>query len=361
MRPTRLVDFEGIAKHHNVNIMLYEPKKNARSIWRLVYGKIQHRNDIPTVNMGLLGGHCFYIKKMDVLCGRWECKGRRQTFTRSEDLIRHLKEERYTGGKMKIICPGGKFRRILNSSEKAFYGGDTKFSYTACQWIEVQAIETGKHINHKMCGHGRERMVKVWVLNDKGKKETVSFLADGYEPETNTAYQFHGCHWHGHTYIKNRTKRQQKKYKYTCRIDQLIKNNGWDTEHSLVSTWECEEPILKKVRFEKEFTPYPHFIVYDFEARLVPINEHLTDNLTYLSRHVERSVAVHDTLNNEEEPVYLVHGNLERLIKRFIEALTEKQKAIVADVLKNQPYLKISKYFVMRLKNNGSNGLIRFL
>ena len=72
---TKLVDFEGIAKHHNVNIMLYEPKKNARSIWRLVYGKIQHRNDIPTVNMGLLGGHCFYIKKMDVLCGRWECKG----------------------------------------------------------------------------------------------------------------------------------------------------------------------------------------------------------------------------------------------------------------------------------------------
>ena len=26
VRPTKLVDFEGIAKHHNVNIMLYEPK-----------------------------------------------------------------------------------------------------------------------------------------------------------------------------------------------------------------------------------------------------------------------------------------------------------------------------------------------
>ena len=32
VRPTKLVDFEGIAKRHNVNIMLYEPKKNARSI-----------------------------------------------------------------------------------------------------------------------------------------------------------------------------------------------------------------------------------------------------------------------------------------------------------------------------------------
>ena len=28
----------------------------------------------------------------------------------------------------KIICLGGKFKHILNSSEKVFYGGDTKFS-----------------------------------------------------------------------------------------------------------------------------------------------------------------------------------------------------------------------------------------
>ena len=26
--PTKLVDFEGIAKYHNVNIMLYVPKKD---------------------------------------------------------------------------------------------------------------------------------------------------------------------------------------------------------------------------------------------------------------------------------------------------------------------------------------------
>ena len=28
MRPTELVDFQGIARHHHVNIMLYEPKKD---------------------------------------------------------------------------------------------------------------------------------------------------------------------------------------------------------------------------------------------------------------------------------------------------------------------------------------------
>ena len=74
MRPTKLVDFEGIEKHRNVNTMLYEPKKDrskdAGSIWHLVYCKIQHKNDLPAINMGLSGGHCFYIKKMDMLCER---------------------------------------------------------------------------------------------------------------------------------------------------------------------------------------------------------------------------------------------------------------------------------------------------
>ena len=39
VRRTKLVDFEDIARNHNVNIMLYEPK-DAGLTWRLVYGKI---------------------------------------------------------------------------------------------------------------------------------------------------------------------------------------------------------------------------------------------------------------------------------------------------------------------------------
>ena len=184
--------------------------QNLLTIWQLVYSKIQHKNDLPTINMGFLGGHCFYITKMDVLCKIWECKGCKQIFTWDENLIKHLKEEKCTRGKTEIICSGGKLRHILNSSEKTFYGGDRKFSYVACQWIETQTIETGKHIHHKMCRHGGECMVKVWVLNDKGKKTPVLFLVNRYETETNTVYQFDECHWHGHTCLKNRTKRQQE-------------------------------------------------------------------------------------------------------------------------------------------------------
>ena len=202
--------------------------------------------------------------------------------------------------------------------------------------IEAQAIETGKHIHHKMCGHGGERMVTVWVLSDKGEKEPASFLVDGYEPKTSTVYQFHGCHWHGHTCLKNSTKRQQKRYEDTRQIDWLIENNGRDTKYNLVSIWECEEPIFKKVQLEKEFTTYRHIIVYDFEAVLAPLNEHHTDDLTYLSMHIPISVAVHDTLG--KEPVHLVGKNPKCFIKRFIEVLTEKQEAIAADALKQHPY-----------------------
>ena len=41
--------------------------------------------------------------------------------------------------------------------------------------------------------------MKDWVLNDKGKKTPVLSSVDGYELVTNTVYQFHGYHWHGHT------------------------------------------------------------------------------------------------------------------------------------------------------------------
>ena len=112
-------------------------------------------------------------------------------------------------------------------------------------------------------------------------------------------YPFHGCHWYEHACLKNCTKRQQERYKDTSQIDWFIKNNGWDAKYNLVSTWEFEKLILKMVWFEKKYTPYSHFMVYDFEAILAPINEHPTGDLTYLSRHIPISVAIHDTFKKE--------------------------------------------------------------
>ena len=101
VRATKLVGFEGIAKHLNVNIMLYEPSKDsgkdAGNRWRLVYGKIQYRDTLPAINMGLFKGHCFYINKIDVLCQNWECKGCKQIIKKSCNLTRHLGSQHIGG------------------------------------------------------------------------------------------------------------------------------------------------------------------------------------------------------------------------------------------------------------------------
>ena len=67
-----------------------------------------------------------------------------------------------------------------------------------------------------------------------------------------------------------------------------------EQEFNLISVWECEKPELKKMRFKKEFRPYPYFIVYDFEAILEKMNEPQTEELNITSRHVPVSVAIND-------------------------------------------------------------------
>ena len=58
--------------------MLYEPQKDSEkgegSIWRLVFGKIIYKSYLSTVSKRFLGGRCFYITEINVLCKRWEFK-----------------------------------------------------------------------------------------------------------------------------------------------------------------------------------------------------------------------------------------------------------------------------------------------
>lgn len=78
-------------------------------------------------------------------------------------------------------------------------------------------------------------------------------MIDGYEPDTNSVYQFHGCHCHGYACVDNCKVRQKIIYKDTWKTDKPMANNGWDTRYNAVLIWGCEKPILKKERFEKEF------------------------------------------------------------------------------------------------------------
>ena len=59
VKPTRLVDFENIAKQFKVNIRLFELAKESETVeesetvWKLVFGKNQFKKNLPCVNIGL--------------------------------------------------------------------------------------------------------------------------------------------------------------------------------------------------------------------------------------------------------------------------------------------------------------------
>ena len=328
VKPTRLVDFENIAKQFKVNIRLFELAKGSKTVWKLVFGKNQFKKNLPCVDIGLFvyedydededeedkrdsrQGHCFFIKDIELLTKLWECGGCGQRFNDHRNYNRHVTGGTCGGGKTKSICPGTKFRRIMNSSEKVFYGENTNFSYAACQWIEKQSELIGKHIHHALCGHGGEFSVKIG-----GKK----IFVDGYEPKTRTIFQYHGCKWHGCPCQKERNSLDEKKYSKTIELQEKMKEQGF----KLFSVWECEKPELKKMELEKEFRPYPYFIVYDFEALHKKMDESQTEELVITSRHVPVSVAINDNLTNE--PVSIVDQDPGNLINSFMEELKKRQ------------------------------------
>ena len=335
VKPTRLVDFENIAKQFKVNIRLFELAKGSKTVWKLVFGKNQFKKNLPCVDIGLFvygdydededeedkrdsrQGHCFFIKDIELLTKLWECGGCGQRFNDHRNYNRRVTGGACGGGKTKLICPGTKFRRIMNSSEKVFYGENTNFSYAACQWIEKQSELVGEHIHHALCGHGGEFSVKI------GRKK---FFVDGYEPKTRTIFQYYGCKWHGCPCRKERNSLDEKRYSKTIYLEEKMKEQGF----KLISVWECERPELKNMILEKEFRPYPYFIVYDFEALHKKMDESQTEELTITSRHVPVSVAINDNLTNK--PVFIVDQDPGNLINSFIEDLKERQRKIAETV-----------------------------
>ena len=100
----------------------------------------------------------------------------------------------------------------MNSSEKVFYGGNTNFSYAACQWIEKQSELIGKHIHHALCGHGGEFYAEMLITGEACDK---NIPVDGYEPESKTIFQYYGCKWHGCPCQKERNSLDEERYAKT--------------------------------------------------------------------------------------------------------------------------------------------------
>ena len=362
VKPTRLVDFENIAKQFKVNIRLFEPKRNEdKTAWRLVFGKNQFKKNLPCVDIGLFvyedhdekqaekdnrysrQGHCFFIKDIELLTKTWECVGCRQRFDRHDNYNRHVTGGTCGGGKTKLICPGEKFECIMNSTEKVFYGGNKKFSYAACQWIEKQSELIGRHIHHALCGHGGEYYVYLYAGKEKNS-HAREIPVDGYEPKSNTIFQYHGCKWHGCPCRKERNSLEEERiaeqrYTKTIELEKKMKEQGF----KIVSVWECEKPELKKKRFCKKFRPYPYFIVYDFEAICQKINEKQTDELEITAKHIPVSVAINDNLT--KKPSFIVEEDPKKLIKKFVVELLKRARQIEETVWLSNPVLGVYKKF----------------
>ena len=381
VKPTRLVDFENIAKQFKVNIRLFEPAKESetakeskteeesktakesKTAWRLVFGKNQFKKNLPCVDIGLFvyedhdeeqaeeynrysrQGHCFFIKDIELLTKTWECVGCRQRFNRHDNYNRHVTGGTCGGGKTKLICPGEKFERIMNSTEKVFYGGNKKFSYAACQWIEKQSELIGRHIHHALCGHGGEYYVYLYAGKEKNS-HAREIPVDGYEPKSNTIFQYHGCKWHGCPCQKRKERNSleeersaDQRYAKTIELEKKMKEQGF----KIISVWECEKPELKKKRFCKKFRPYPYFIVYDFEAICQKINEKQTDELEITAKHIPVSVAINDNLT--KKPSFIMEEDPKKLNKKFVVELLKRARQIEEIVWLSNPVLGVYKKF----------------
>ena len=84
---------------------------------------MHYRSSFLDVDIGIYEGHCFYIKDLDVLANHWECAGCQQRLTRHDNYERHVTKKWCIGCRPQLVCDGGKFKNIMNSSEKVFYGG----------------------------------------------------------------------------------------------------------------------------------------------------------------------------------------------------------------------------------------------
>ena len=217
------------------------------------------------------------------------------------------------------MCPGERFKRIMSNSEKVFYDGNTQFSFKGCKWIERQSELLGRHIHNAMCGHGAERCITYTT----SKGEEVEILVDGYDPQSSTVYQFHGCKWHG---CPCQGVPNDPRYERTMTRDAFICDLGCN----VISVWECQNPELSQCHLERDFVPYPYFIVFDFEAFLTRLNSHQTDDLTIDSQHIPVSVAINDNLTCQ--PIFLEDSDPEVLIEEFMEEVSHRQELIAEEV-----------------------------
>ena len=188
-RKTSLDELDEVEKHLNkkqvfkdwLGICVYEPERmeDSEVVWHLRRKPPAKLTNILTI--GIYEGHAFLIKDITKLAKIYVCVHCRSRFTQACNLQRHT--QTCAQGKTVIDCPAERVELPQAAFEKAFYPKHSS-SPESLRWLEQEAAFRKIHIHHAACGHGGER----WV-----ERAPV----DGYNHETKTVFQYHGCHWHG--------------------------------------------------------------------------------------------------------------------------------------------------------------------
>ena len=326
-RKTSLDELDQVERHLNqklafsdwLGIRVYEPERvEGEVVWHLRRNPPAKLTNILTI--GIYEGHAFVIKDISKLAKTYACVHCRARFTQACSLQRDT--QTCAQGKTIIDCPAERVKAPQTAFEKAFYPKHSA-SPESLRWLEQEAKRRKIHIHHATCGHGGER----WV-----ERAPV----DGYNHETRTVFQYHGCHWHGcrKCYSNDRNKivahnnqTREDRFKATVERTEALRAAGYQ----VIEAWSCEVG-KKNIELPRTQTrSYPHAILYDFEAygdknqRKEP-----TGMLTFENTHVPISVSIGDTL--EREPTHICERDPAELVHKFMEELERRGKNIRAQV-----------------------------
>lgn len=135
---------------------------------------------------------------------------------------------------------------IASEPIRGWHGKAKPHSHASLEWLHCQNFQLpssssqGDLIQH--AGNCGERLIQV------GRSQTH---VDGFDPNTNTVYEFDGCFYHGcPVCFPNRDQRHPKHddmtmrdiYDNTISREQAIRNAGYN----LIVMWECQWKKLKK-------------------------------------------------------------------------------------------------------------------
>ena len=79
-------------------------------------------------------------------------------------------------------------------------------------------------------------------LNTGKEKKIGPYPVDGYDANTNTVYQFHGCYWHGHEcWMTKNVKDQKWRETRQCKYDKTVKTTTLiqAQRYKVAEKWEC--------------------------------------------------------------------------------------------------------------------------